>query len=346
MKFTRISTFVFMLAILFLLLPHFCFADVMENGKASVNYETSFFSSTPSDKVKAVALKLAKRQAWEKYTQSFSPAKLALYRKIEQKILDALDIYLLKVSIIDEETDSDNHRYSVVVRVSINEARLQTVFADASSKSHNRKKSSANLISYLFVAREQSSVTSFDKTKMKTQVNRDGQQLKSGSSETIADKVDYRLISAANVDTAMNQVFSSAGLEVVNYEDVVNSCGGTEPREIRETFTVSESITRDQRKKAIIAARNCDVTYFAVGTLDVVMADTDPVTGNKRVYVSVRSQVWNIENKLPKQISSVGPVQYQGLGPNNLVAQNNALSLATENVAKEIISQLNAKGMH
>jgi len=321
------------------------FASPMVNGKSTINYKNSFFSSSPNEQVKAVAVKLAKRQAWEKYIQGFSPAKLTLYREVEPKILESLDIYLLKVNIIDEKTDEENNRYSVTVRVTINEARLQTVFADAASKG-KQKSGKSELFSYLFVAREQNSVVSYDKTRIKTQIKRGDQSMTSGSTEKTADKVEYRLLGAGTIDASMNQTLTTAGFEVVNYEDVVSECGGTEPKEIRETFTVSDSITREQRKTAIKAAKTCQVSYFAVGTLDVVMADTDPVTGNKRVYVSVKSQVWNIKDRLPKQVSSVGPIQYQGLGPNDLVAQNNALSLATESVAKEIINQLNAKGLH
>jgi len=331
---------------LVLLLPHGTWASSeMVNGKATINYENSMFSSTPNEKVKEVAFKLAKKQAWETYTQSFTPSKLEIYREIESKVVESLDIYLLKVNIIDENTDDENHRYTVTVRINVNEARLETLFADTAKK-NKKKTEKGSLFSYLFVAREQSSVTSFDKTKMKTEVSRDGQSVSSGSSEITADKVEYRLLSADNINVAMNQAMSTAGFEVVNYEDVVNECGGAEPKAIRETFTVSDSITREQRKNAIKAAKDCKVTYFAVGTLDVVMADTDPVSGNQRVYVSVKSQVWSIKDRLPTQVSSVGPVQYQGLGPNSLVAQNNALSAATENVAKEIISQLNAKGIH
>lgn len=327
------------------LAPINSWASVMVNGSATVNYENSIFTSTPNDKVKEVALRLAKRQAWEKYTQSFTPSKLEIYRELESEIVESLDTYLLKVNVIDEKTDEENHRYSVTIRATINDARLETFFSDAAKK-NKQKSERSNLFSYLFVAREQSSVTTFDNTKMKSQISQGGQSVTSGSNEKNADKVEYRLLSTGSIETAMNQALTTAGFEVVNYVDVVNECGGAEPKALRETFTISNEISREQRKNAINGAKTCDVTYFALGTLDVVMADTDPVSGNQRVFVSVKSQVWNIKSKLPKQVSSVGPVQYQGIGPNNLVAQNNALTAATENVAKEIINQLNAKGIN
>ena len=339
------STIGFYIIVLLCLSPLPTLAATMVNGKATVDYETSLFSRTPDEKLKAQAFEKAKRQAWEKYTQSFTPAKLSIYRGIESKIVDQLNDFFLKVNIIDENTDEEHHRYSVTVRATINDARLQTLFSQTADQKREKAQGSG-VFTYLFVAREQESVTHYDKTRIKSQVKRGDQSMTSGSTVKSADKVEYRLLSPDTINAAMNQALSSAGFEVVNYGDVVSECGGSEPKAIRETFTVDDNMSREQRKSAIDAAKSCEVTFFAVGTLDVVMADTDPVTGNQRVYVSVKSQVWNIQGKLPKQVASVGPVQYQGLGPNNLVAQNNALSLATDNVAKEIINQLNAKGLH
>jgi hypothetical protein len=39
-------------------------------------------------------------------------------------------------------------------------------------------------------------------------------------------------------------------------------------------------------------------------------------------------------------------VQYAGLGPTEAEAQTNALKLAAQNAAKDLISQLNSAGVH
>ena len=75
------------------------------------------------------------------------------------------------------------------------------------------------------------------------------------------------------------------------------------------------------------------------------MQDTDPVTGEKRVYVSVRSQVLDLSGMLPRILASVGPVQYAGLGPDQQVAMRNALQSAAKEVASSISDQLKSKGM-
>ena len=108
---------------------------------------------------------------------------------------------------------------------------------------------------------------------------------------------------------------------------------------------VNDDMSRRSRGSAIGASRDCEIRLFATGTIDIGVQDIDPVSGNRRVYVSVRGQVWNIDKRLPKKVTSVGPVQYAGLGPNDKVAMRNALTLAAEKAGREIVDQLNAKGI-
>jgi hypothetical protein len=76
------------------------------------------------------------------------------------------------------------------------------------------------------------------------------------------------------------------------------------------------------------------------------MHDTDPVSGLKRVYVSVNAKVWNIEKRLPKLVASVNSDTFAGLGPNPKVAKNNALKKAATSAAKNIVDQMNAKNLN
>ncbi|MCK5667397.1 MAG: hypothetical protein KAI17_28110, partial [Thiotrichaceae bacterium] len=167
-----------------------------------------------------------------------------------------------------------------------------------------------------------------------------------GSATKKSDRVVYKILSSDDVNTSMNQVLTASGFEVVGYGDVVSECGGTEPDDIKAEFTQSNTISRISRRNAIKGARECEVSYFAVGTLDVGLPSVDSVSGLKRISVSVKSQVWNINKRLPRLIASVGPFSYKGLGADSTVAQTNALNLAAKNVANEITNQLNAKGLY
>lgn len=355
--------------VILLLLPAIALAEVNVNGKSSQNYESAFFSSGPSDDFRKASIAKAKNAAWEKYTQGFSPSKTKSYRQIETSVLKNIDEYLIEVNVIDEKVDEDAKRYTVIVRATINTAKFDAKLSEISTAG-SQLSGSGSLFSFIFVARQEDSIKSFDEKHIQIEMKEGSGYEKEGASQQAgnalgdheykeisktttggsttrkSDKIEYRILSADGVDTSMNQVLTAAGFEVVGYEDVVSECGGTEPRDIKNEFTKSNEISRIARRNAIKGARDCDVSYFAIGTLDVGLSEIDPVTGNQRTYVSVKSQVWNIDKRLPRKVASVGPVQYQGLGPNARVAQTNALIQAAENVGNEIVNQLNAKGLY
>jgi len=256
--------------------------------------------------------------------------------------------------------------FTVSIRASINEAAFN---ARLNSEATSSSMGSGELFSYIFVAREVASRQQFDVRR--TDVSMDESNMNAsqssnmganganvsessmnvsktttgGSSIKKADQVSYRIKSSSDVDTAVTETLSSYGFDVVGYPDIVANCGGADPAVIDEEFSETDEMTVETRKSAIDAARLCEVNYFAVGTLDVGLGDVDPVSGNQRVFVSVRSQVWDIAKRLPRRVASVGPIQYQGLGPNHDVAMRNALIEASQQAANTIVQQLNARGV-
>lgn len=366
---TKIQSNLSRVIIALLFLPTVVLAEYNINGKSSKIYEPGVFSSGPSDEFKKASIDDAKRSAWEKYTQGFSPSKMKSYRQIESSILNNLDDYIIEANVLKEKVDDSAKRYTVIVRAEINTAKIDAKLSEISNAG-SMKSGSGSAFSYIFVARQAGSVKSFDEKRTEIDMSEGSgyekesavqkgdsalanHEYKSISKKTTGgstvrkkDETQYRLLSASDVDASMNQVLTAANFEVVNYDDVVSACGGTEPSEIKDEFTKNKEMSRLSRRNAIKASRDCEVSYFAVGTLNVGESKMDPVTGLQRTYVSVNSQVWNIDKRLPRQIASVGPVQFQGLGPDADVAQTNALKLAAKNVANEIVNQLNAKGLY
>ena len=352
-----------------LLFPAITLADLSVNGKSSQNYKPAVFSSKPTDAFIKESITKAKNAAWEKYTQGFSPSKMKSYRQIESSILKNIDEYLIEVDVIHKKTDKDAKLFTVVVRATINTAKFDAKLSEISNAGA-MSSGSGSLFSFVFVARQEESIKSFAAKSTQIEMKEgNGYEKESasqqgdtalgshefknvsknttgGSTTRKADHIEYRILSSDGVDTSMNQVLAAAGFEVVSYDDVVSECGGTEPSDIKSEFTENNEISRVSRKNAISGARDCEVSYFAVGTLDVGLSEIDPVTGNQRAFVSVKSQVWNIDKRLPRKIASVGPIQYQGLGPNAQVAETNALILAAKYAANEIVNQLNAKGLY
>jgi hypothetical protein len=338
-------------------------------GKAVVPYKASAFNSKPSDKIKHDAIEKAKLNAWKKYTSSFNMARQNDYKKKESEFLNHLKEYIVDYTILADQVDKENKIYKVMVRVDINESAVDSKLS-AESAAGKLTSGDGSLFSFIFLAREAAEVKSYDARKTQISKNEsknltkeksaigDGTMVSGDSKKSMskvqsggntikkADNVRYRVSSAADMDSAVNEILSPAGYEVVDYNDVVSECGGVELEVIKDEFSANHEISRSARKSALNGARECEVSYFALGTLDVGMPSIDSVSGLKRVYVSVNAQVWNIEKRLPKRVASVNSDPIAGLGPNPIVAKNNALKKAATDAAKTIVDQMNAKGVN
>jgi hypothetical protein len=338
-------------------------------GKAVIHYTPSAFSSKPSNKIKHEAIEKAKLNAWKNYTSSFNMARQKDYKKKETEFLNHLDEYIVDYAILADKVDKGTKTYRIMVRVKINESAVDAKLSSESAAGRNAS-GEGSLFSFIFVAREASEVKSYDarktkinKTESKTMAEEksamgNGTMLSGDSKKSMskvqsggntirkADNISYRVSSAADMDSAVNEILSPAGFEVVDYNDVVSECGGIELEMIKNEFRANQEVSRRARKSALRGARECEVAYFALGTLDVGMHDTDPVSGLKRVYVSVNAKVWNIEKRLPKRVASVNSDTFAGLGPNPKVAKNNALKKAATSAAKNIVDQMNAKNLN
>lgn len=335
-------------------------------GTASVSYETKGFSKKMPDEYREIALEIAKKNAWNQYISTFSTQKMQIYKSLEHDIVSSFDSYMHSITFIDEIINEDAKRYTVVIRANINESAIDAKMSNFAS---GQGGGDGSLIGFMFVARETESIMSFDKRKTEVETQdtnlaasqestaRGGRASYGESKSTIATSTtggsslqktsiyNYRVRSAGDIDAAMNQVLTSSGFDVVSYLDVYSACGGTSPDIIRSEFSESDEISPESRRGAIDASRYCEVKYFAIGTLDVGVNEVDPVSGNQRVFVSVRGQVWDISSRLPRNVASVGPVQFAGLGPDQVVAMRNALIRASSEGAKVIVEQINAKNL-
>ena len=337
-------------------------------ASATVNYKGSLFSKEPKPEIKNEALAQAKLSAWKKYVAKMSGATKDMYRSQEDMFLSNLDDFVVELKVLDDTLDTDKKTYSVIVRAVIDESAVSSVLR-TNSAAGQQATGDGSLFSFVFVSREVTSRKEFQDKKTditksesvaasETKVAISGNNVSEssdnssmsktttgGSTEKKADKLKYSVASSQDINAAMSNVLATSGFEIVEYDDVVSECGGTEREIIMAEFSESDDMSRQTRKGAINGNRECEVTLFAAGTLDIGLSDVDPVTGNKRVFVSARAQVWNLEKRLPKKVASVGPVQYSGLGPDAKVAMRNALNLAAEEAAKEIVAILNSKGI-
>ena len=167
-----------------------------------------------------------------------------------------------------------------------------------------------------------------------------------GSTTARSDNISWKVANAAEVNTAMTGAFSAAGYEVVEAEYVEGESRGLLSIErIRKDFSTGNDLSAATLRDTANGIRAANIPYIAVGTLDVGMRDRDPASGNTRVFVTVTGKVLDVTGRFPRTVSSVGPVQFSGTGPNETVARTNALQLAAEKAAQQMINELNVKAV-
>jgi hypothetical protein len=342
-------------------------------GVGEVRYESGVFNSKPSEADRTQALHEAKLSAWRSYTATFNTARSTSYSASATKFEEQLDTFISDVTVLDEMVDEESNVIRVAVRIAVNTGMVDAAFNELAQAGQTSSQAAgpASMLSFVFVAREVESIRDFDDRrtvveKKDSQATQTDQMADSGgtvsgstssssissnttggSTLTKADEIAYDVSSASDIDSAIGQVFAGNGFEVIPYVDVFGFCGGASLDAIRSEFAESDTLTAGTRTAAIKAASSCDVELFAMGTLDVGLQqdEVDPATGNRRVFVSVRGQIWDIGRGLPRQVASVGPVQYAGLGPDRQVAKRNALIEAAEDAGRVLVDQLNAKGI-
>jgi hypothetical protein len=351
-------------------------------GMASVPYQRK-----PDAGVRQQALAAAKLNALERYVADSNAARMRVFDEKRTQIAAAVDSYILGATVLSESDDKDAHTYSLVIRADVNGTRLQNALGASTSAPAASTSGQGNLITFLFMARMQDSVKTYqdhvyqradvhgsgshssnrheqttesesigassigtgDRIRSNTSEHSDMTMVaESGGSVTRkADKIDWTVTPSSEIDTAMSGVFSDAGFQVVEAEYVESESHGLlSIAAVRKDFSKSDELAPATMRNTANGVRAAGIGYLAEGTLDVGIRDTDPVSGNVRVFVTVTGKVLDVSGRFPRTLSSVGPVQFAGLGPSETVARTNALKLAAESAARQMADELTAKGIH
>lgn len=313
--------------------------------------------SVNEEKATTSAIEIAKANAWKNYVAKLNKAKQQLMSRYEKELVANIDNFIINLVVLDKTNQGQILR--MAVRVAFNDVAIDQ-FVETLSVGNYQKKtpSKGPQFSFLFMAREQASVVKFDTRHTDVQqvessavTADDGgvsvqQKIVSGGNKMQKkDAVTYAVSSSQDLDSAMGEMLTTSRIEYAGYDDIVANCEGVPVSTFKNQFVNSDELEPQTRKKIIDAVRRCEVPYFAYGTIDTGLAKVDPVTGQQQVFVSVRSQLWDISRKLPTKIGSVGPKQYSGLGPDQDIASKNALVLAAKDLANTLLDQLNAKGI-
>jgi len=369
-----------LLLVLLMSVASVALAAVSSKGTATVTY-----SGMLTVKVRQEALHKAKINALDRYFSEVNQAKARNYELVRDKLVASIDEYVLSATTLAESEDKKLRNYSITVRVDINGPKLENALQNSSSVA-NATAAEKSLMTFVFVARQQRSATSFDdrvtrrtdnsdrdsstydekrKTSETERVRRTGVSTSDSIEESMdstrdsstvtttggktvrqSDEIEWTVTRAAEINSVMTGTFTNAGFEVVEAEYVEQESNGLLSVDaIRQDYSHGDDLAPLTQRNMANGVKAAGIPYIAIGTLDVGMRDTDPTTGNKRVYVTVSGKVLDLSQRFPRTVSSVGPVQFAGLGPDESVARVNALKKAAESAAQQLMNELNAKGV-
>lgn len=341
-------------------------AEVSTKGMAEITYDSW---GSPDDKDINEAKRLAINSAISIWASKQGASFLKNYESVRQEIENKPKDYVLGTSLIDEEINKDKKTYRIVLKVILDDTRIKNLVSSSSDVAQTSE-DDLSYMTFVFVSRRQGTVQKFDdKVYKRTDVENssDGEEFEDasasglefsstssttsketsgGSTTQRSDKIEYQVSSSNEISIAMTEVFSSNGFEVVEAEYLEEETGGLLSIDaFKGDFSYGDDISGKTKRNAAKGAKMLDIPYMAIGTLDIGMKDKDPSSGLTRIFVTVTGKLISVKKRFPKTIASVGPVQFAGIGPNQSVAERNALKLASKNAATELVNQMNAKGV-
>ena len=372
---------IFLLALL-AFSSQFALAQI-EQAKGSATITYTGRKITAEDKTRAQ--REAQVKAVERYYAESGDSESANFDNVRDKVLENLDKFVLSSTIISEDDSGDKKQYNVVLRIELNVAKLRNTLkansAIGSTAAANKspltfvfmarqvasvKSFDARRVERAEVRTEGSATRSDrEKTSESERVGRGSVKtagaadrsvtasaqrsvtMETGGSTTQrSDDTAWRLIPAQSLNSQFTGIFAKAGFDVVEAAYVEpQSQGLLSVKSIERDYETGNDLSPETLRNTAQGLKNAQIPYLALGTLDVGTKDTDPGTGLFRVYVTVTGKILDLNSRFPRVVSSVGPVQFAGTGPTESVAQTNALKLAADNAARELVSQINNVGV-
>jgi hypothetical protein len=353
-----------------------CSGDQPFFGSVSTAYtpKGSFSKDAKPEDVKD-AEKQALLAAWNKYIGTCMDAgRMQEYLARGSEILGNLDNYLLDKKL-NHKVDKKSKTITAEALLTVNQALIDGLFTQASGGGDGdgaymvwifaakqaaytaggdtttydadvQKDSSSRNLTSAEIVSAQDDTTEVESTLIENNASSSssGQTTQRGT-ETTAVIRDYELVSTADFSTKMSSVLALANYEPIEYVDLVNECGGEEPDIVEEELALNGKMSRETRKSVITAARDCEIEYLAIGTIDINQPRKSSVEGYN-VTLSITGEVLSLAKRLPKKVAAIGPVQAQAGGLEDNTAVRSALNLAGDATANEIVSRLNAKGIN
>jgi hypothetical protein len=336
--------------------------------------------------VRSQAIQTAELKAIQTYYAKAGGSESANFDSIKSKVTASLDQYVLDETIIEEQDRKDLNEYTVSLRAKLDisaldnaiksasgvaaapmAAKSQMTFLIAARQASTQTDFDAHTYQRVDVDTKANGIssvaqqTSEGESISKSQVNTNGSKFVTGAAQTSASlsierggsttrkasETSWRIFPSSNVDQVLAGAFHQAGFRAVDAAQVEPYSGGKlHVVAVQDDYRSGMDLKSQTLQDVEAGLRNAKIPYLMFGTLDVGFSSPDPATGLIRVPVMVNARVLDLGNTIPDTVAIVGPVQYAGLGPTEAEAQTNALKLAAESAAKDLISQLNSAGVH
>tara|TARA_B100001121_G_scaffold306895_1_gene327302 strand:+ start:1481 stop:2584 length:1104 start_codon:yes stop_codon:yes gene_type:complete len=355
------------LSIIFLTLSAQAFE---ENGKGTVDLANYTSFEEDKNQITKDAKILACKNALQKYVSTFTIDKKKNYEKIKSKVNDNYSQYMVCDSIIDENLDIGENKFTIVMKATIDENKIDQALVEVSAIANATADEVSDIVILMFSAKTKSikqkddKVTNVDQTKKsvdieQTEASTEGEtQISSETTETNVTTTGGNTVSSSEVITyevtdiynesieaGMVEILNTSGFELIDGGDLdLEEQIETMKVDYGEQGKLSKAVQKSIKQN--IASE--EISFYVQGIFKIGSQEVDSATGMKMVNVSVVSAKMMHKRegkKFWKTVATVAGNQRKGKGTTYDEAINNAIRLCAQSVAKQMVQKLNAKGI-
>ena len=359
--------FVVLLSLIFLNLNVHAFE---ENGKGTVDLTNYTSFEEEKNKIIKDAKVLACKNALQKYASTFTIDKKKNYEKIKSKVNDNYSQYMVCDSVIDENLDVGENKFTILMKANIDENKIDQALVEVSAIANAGADEVSDIVILMFSAKTKSvkqkddKVTKVDQTKKsvdveQTEASTEGEtQISSETTETNVTTTGGNTVSSSEVITyevtdiynesieaGLVEILNTAGFELIDGGDLdLEEQIETMKIDYGEQGKLSKAVQKSIKQN--IASE--EISFYVQGIFKIGSQEVDSATGMKMVNVSVVSAKMMHKRegkKFWKTVATVAGNQRKGKGTTYDQAINNAIRLCAQSVAKQMVQKLNAKGI-
>ena len=340
-------------------------SKMVYESNISVNLQKSCIKNKPrKDEDYNIALLKAKLSILNQRFSNESASVTNDFNNNKQDFIKVIDELLINQMVT---STCQKNIFKLALRSNLNESLISNILIGKNKAMINGPRSR---VSAIFLARRQSSVQTFKDRKVDALKSGSSQEV-IGESSDIAEQYSYSESSSAksymesggsvikktdkiiwdvstsnDLDAAVSQTFSSFGyrfIEISQVEAISN--GRLSVEQFKVEFGSGDDLS-SSTQGSVFGALSGKIPIFVISTIDIGVADQDPVSGQAIVFVSVTAKAYQDDGLFYGTVASVEPQQFSASGPNQTVAETRALVKAARSASEEIVRQLYAASIY